>query len=212
MTWFNRMMAGVSLVALSFAGATGCSSDSSSPYADPRSIVDPEEVPETKRVRRLTADQFFASLFVATGQRWDDQEQFAATLGRPDFAEVTAEGREMSVGFAKLAGDAARQTCRRAVEQDLGEGDPGSRVILREIDTVDPLDPFDPKITDNLRYLTLRFLGVYVTDDEDRRIQPWLSVLQDGLDPADDARFGEAADRWIAVCTGLTLHPDFLTY
>jgi hypothetical protein len=58
----------------------------------------------------------------------------------------------------------------------------------------------------------LRFLGVYAVDDEDRRIQPWLSVLQDGLDPIDEARFGEAQDRWIAVCTGLALHPDFLTY
>lgn len=212
MTWLKRTLAGLCLVALSLAGGAGCSSDSSSPYSDPRSIVDPEEVPETKRVRRLTADQFFASLLVATGQRWDEQEQFAATLGRPDFAEVTAEGREMSVGFAKLAGDAARQTCRRAVERDLGESDPGSRVILREIVEVNPLDPFDAEVTDNLRYLTLRFLGVHVIDDADRRIQPWLSVLQDGLDPSDEARFGEAADRWIAVCTGLALHPDFLTY
>ena len=71
MTWFNRMLAGVFLVATSLTGATGCSSESSSPYVDPRSIVDPEEVPETKRVRRLTADQFFASL-----QRFDLRAQF----------------------------------------------------------------------------------------------------------------------------------------
>ena len=82
--------------------AIGCSSDPQ-PYTDPRSIVAPEEVPETKRIRRLTADQFVASLDGATGQRWDDEEEFAATLGRPDFAEVTAEGRERSGGVAKLA-------------------------------------------------------------------------------------------------------------
>lgn len=205
------MAAGLGLVIVSSTAAIGCSSDSS-PYVDPRSIVAPEEVPETKRIRRLTADQFFASLFVATGQRWDDEQQFAATLGRPDFAEVTAEGREMSVGFAKLAGDAARQTCRRAVEQDRETADAGSRVVLREINDVGQLDPFDPSVGENLRYLVLRFLGAYVIDDEDRRLQPWFSVLQDGLDPADEARFGEAQDRWIAVCTGLALHPDFLTY
>jgi len=210
-SWLKSMAAGLGLVIVSSTAAVGCSSDSS-PYVDPRSIVAPEEVPETKRIRRLTADQFFASLFVATGQRWDDEQQFAATLGRPDFAEVTAEGREMSVGFAKLAGDAARQTCRRAVEQDIETPDAGSRAILRKIEDVAQLDPFDPSVGDNLRYLVLRFLGVYAVDDEDRRIQPWLSVLQDGLDPIDEARFGEAQDRWIAVCTGLALHPDFLTY
>ena len=204
------MIAGLSLV-LASTVAVGCSSDSS-PYTDPRSVVAPEEVPETKRIRRLTADQFFASLFVATGQRWDDERQFAATLGRPDFGEVTTEGREMSVGFAKLAGDAARQTCRRAVEQDRDTADADSRVVFRKINDMSELDPFDPAVGENLRYLVLRFLGVHVIDDEDRRLQPWFSILQDGLDPTDEARFGEAQDRWIAVCTGLALHPDFLTY
>lgn len=211
MSWSNSMIAGVCLALVSSVVVPGCSSDSS-PYVDPRSLVSPEDVPETKRIRRLTADQFLSSLFVATGQRWSDEEQFAATLGRPDFAEVTAEGREMSVGFAKLAGDAARETCRDAVEQDLNTADAGERVILRRLADVAPLDPFDPSVGENLRYLTLRFLGVHVTDDTDRRLEPWLNVLQDGLLPEDEARFGEAADRWIAICTGLALHPDFLTY
>ena len=211
MIWSKNMTAGLCLVIVSSTTAIGCSSDSS-PYTDPRSVVSPEEVPETKRIRRLTADQFFASLEVATGQRWDDERQFAATLGRPDFAEVTAEGREMSVGFAKLAGDAARQTCRRAVEQDRDETDPDSRVVLRKINEVGQLDPFDPNVGENLRYLVLRFLGVYAIDDADRRLQTWFNLLQDGLVATDEARFGEAEDRWIAVCTGLALHPDFLTY
>jgi len=210
-SWFKTMDAGLCLAIVVSLGALGCSSEAA-PYADPRSEVSPEEVPETKRIRRLTADQFFAALFVATGQRWDDERQFAATLGRPDFSEVTAEGREMSVGFAKLAGDAARQTCRRAVEQDRDITDPESRTILKRISSVEQLDPFDPGASENLRYLALRFLGVYITDDADRRLQPWFTILQEGLDPTDDARFERAQDRWIAVCAGLALHPDFLTY
>ena len=210
MSWFKRFRAGLALAIVMGVAVEGCSSEAA-PYTDPRSAVSPEEVPETKRIRRLTADQFFASLFVATGQRWDDENQFAATLGRPDFSEVTAEGREMSVGFAKLAGDAARQTCRRAVEQDRDLSDPESRTILRGV-SVDPLDPFDSRASENLRYLLLRFLGVYITDDSDRRLQPWLDILQEGLDPIDDARFERAQDRWTAVCAGLALHPDFLTY
>jgi hypothetical protein len=207
----NWSKIGLAIAIASSVAATGCSGGSTS-YDDPRRVVDPEQVPETKRIRRLTADQFFASLNVATGQRWDDEEQFAATLGRPDFAEVTVEGREMSVGFAKLAGDAARETCRRAVEQDRGTADQASRVILRRISSIDQLDPFDTNVGDNLRYLVLRFHGVYAIDDDDRRLQPWFTVLQDGLSATDEERFAEAEDRWIAVCTGLALHPDFLTY
>jgi hypothetical protein len=205
------MAAGLAIAVVSSVAAIGCTGDSTA-YDDPRRIVDPEEVPETKRIRRLTADQFFASLRIATGQQWDDEEQFAATLGRPDFAEVTVEGREMSVGFAKLAGDAARQTCRRAVEQDRNTADAESRSILRHIASTDQLDPFDASIAENLRYLVLRFHGVHAVDDDDRRIQPWITLLQDGLTATDEGRFAEAEDRWIAVCTGLALHPDFLTY
>ena len=211
MSRYKNLVAGLAVAILSSVAATGCSSESAT-YADPRRIVDPEQVPETKRIRRLTADQFFASLRIATGQRWDDEEQFAATLGRPDFGEVTVEGREMSVGFAKLAGDAARQTCGRAVEQDREIADPASRAILRRVATADPPDPFDAGVGENLRYLLLRFHGLHVIDDEDRRLQPWFTLLQDGLNAADEGRFAEAADRWTAVCTGLALHPDFLTY
>ena len=211
MNWSKSMAAGVAFAIVSSLVAIGCS-EGSSVYDDPRRIVDPEQVPETKRIRRLTADQFFASLEVATGQEWDDEEQFAATLGRPDFAEVTVEGREMSVGFAKLAGDAARQTCRRAVEQDRDTADPAARAILRRIASTDQLDPFDANVGDNLRYLVLRFHGVHATDDADRRLQPWFTLLQDGLSATDEGRFVEAEDRWIAVCVGLALHPDFVTY
>ena len=211
MIWSKRMATGVAFAIVSSLVAMGCS-EGSSGYEDPRRIVDAEQVPETKRIRRLTADQFFASLEIATGQRWDDQEQFAATLGRPDFAEVTVEGREMSVGFAKLAGDAARETCRRAVEQDRNTADAAARTILRRIGSTEQLDPFDASVGDNLRYLVLRFHGVYATDDADRRLQPWFTLLQDGLSATDEGRFAEAEDRWVAVCTGLALHPDFLTY
>jgi len=209
--WYKSVAAGLTVAIVSSVAAIGCTGDSAA-YDDPRRIVDPEQVPETKRIRRLTADQFFASLRIATGQQWDDEEQFAATLGRPDFGEVTVEGREMSVGFAKLAGDAARQTCRRAVEQDRNTADAESRSILRHIASTDQLDPFDASVGENLRYLVLRFHGVHAVADDDRRLQPWITLLQDGLSATDEGRFAEAEDRWIAVCTGLVLHPDFLTY
>lgn len=209
--WTKGMATGIAVAIACSSLAFGCSSETAG-YDDPRRIIDPEQVPETKRIRRLTADQFFASLKIATGQQWDDERRFAATLGRPDFAGVTVQGREMSVGFAKLAGDAARQTCRRAVRQDRDTTDPASRVILKRVSEVGQLDPFDEQVGENLRYLLLRFHGVLATDDADRRLRPWFTLLQDGLSATDEARFDEAEDRWAAVCTGLALHPDFLTY
>jgi hypothetical protein len=83
---------------------------------------------------------------------------------------------------------------------------------LRKIANVDQLDPFDASVGENLRYLVLRFHGAYATDDADPRVEPWFTLLQDGLSATDEERFAEAEDRWIAVCTGLALHPDFLTY
>lgn len=209
--WTKGMARGIAVAIACSSLAFGCSSETAG-YDNPRRIIDPEQVPETKRIRRLTADQFFASLKIATGQQWDDERRFAATLGRPDFAGVTVQGREMSVGFAKLAGDAARQTCRRAVGQDRDTADPASRVILNRVSEVGQLDPFDEQVGENLRYLLLRFHGVLATDDADRRLRPWFTLLQDGLSATDEARFDEAEDRWAAVCTGLALHPDFLTY
>ena len=209
--WTKGMATGIAVAIACSSLAFGCSSETAG-YDNPRRIIDPEQVPETKRIRRLTADQFFASLKIATGQQWDDERRFAATLGRPDFAGVTVQGREMSVGFAKLAGDAARQTCRRAVRQDRDTADPASRVILKRVSEVGQLDPFDEQVGENLRYLLLRFHGVLATDDADRRLRPWFTLLQDGLSATDEARFDEAEDRWAAVCTGLALHPDFLTY
>lgn len=198
-------------IAFAWCLGVGCKGELSG-SGDPRINVNPEDVPETKRIRRLTADQFFDSLEVATGQRWDDEEEFAATIGRPDFQTVTQEGREMSVGFAKLAGDAARETCRTAVDQDIEEGNAGSRLILRQLASVAPLDPFDANIGDNLRYLALRFHGLHITDDADVRLEPWFNLLQSGLSATDDTRFEQADDRWTAVCVGMALHPDFLTY
>ena len=58
MTRVKSVAAGLCLAITVSLAATGCTSDPQ-PYTDPRSVVAPEEVPETKRIRRLTADQFF---------------------------------------------------------------------------------------------------------------------------------------------------------
>ncbi|MEM7437159.1 MAG: hypothetical protein AAF436_18535 [Myxococcota bacterium] len=185
----------------------GCTGELSG--SEPRSPNDTNAQPETKRLVRLTADQFFRSLEVTTGQRWSRENQYASTLGKPDFNQSTQEAREISVSFVKLAGDAAREVCGRAVDADLEMGESGDRVLLKHLNG---LDPEDDSALENLRYLVLRFHGTYLTDDFDSRLEPWTSILRTDLPTEPGEREAQARDRWKAVCVGLVTHPDFLTY
>ncbi len=168
----------------------------------------PAEHPKARQIARLSADQFHAALQVATGQSWPAFPTFAAALGKPDLAEVTDEGKSFSVSFDKFVHDAARVTCRAAVDADLGGELDGAPVILRHAQAS---DRSPAAYVANLQYLLLRFLAIEV-DEGDPRLDPWLTLLEapppDG-EELDDARM---ADRWWAVCVGLATHPDFLSY
>ncbi len=185
----------------------GCTGDLSG--SEPRNPNDPNAVPETKRIVRLTADQLFRSIEVTTGQTWSREDQYAPTLGKPDFNQATEESQDISVSFVKLAGDAAREVCGEAVDADLALGNPDDRIIVKHLNG---LDPEDDSVLTNLRYLVLRFHGIHMTDDLDSRLDPWAAIMRTDL-PADvGERESQARDRWKAVCVGLITHPDFLTY
>lgn len=172
-----------------------------------REVVGPAQHDDTRRVRRLTADQFYSSLTTVTGQAWDGYARYANALGRPDLAEVTDEGRDLSVTFEKLVDDASRETCRDAIVADRTAAE-GAGVIVRHVTLADR----DPSaLAMNLRYMFLRFLSVEITADDDSRLDPWMTLL---TTPPEE---GELSDtdmeyRWQAVCVGLVTHPDFLTY
>lgn len=195
----------VALAAVAALGA-GCGEETSGGEGDAviRESAGPADVPPARRVRRLTAEQFHRSLEVATGHPWSRYEQFAGALGRPDYAEVTDEGLELSVTFDKLVHDAARETCSRTLADEFGGGDPAEHEILREV-TIGSRDV--DAYRRNLRYLHLRFLGADVPVD-DPRLNPYLDML---TYPA-PVGTGQMAERWTAVCVALATHPDFLTY
>lgn len=163
------------------------------------------EGPGGRRVRRMTAAQFHRSLVTVTGQPWPLFDEYAGSMGRADFAEITDEGRELSVTFDKFVHDAALHSCAAAVEAD-GEG-LGAGTIMRWV-AVSERD--EVKIRRNLDYLMLRLLGQEMRD-EDSRVEPWMRLLLAAPDEGelDDALMRE---RWIAVCMGLVTHPDFITY
>ncbi|MEM9067424.1 MAG: hypothetical protein AAGE52_02930 [Myxococcota bacterium] len=170
-----------------------------------REVVGEAVYEETRQVRRLTADQFFRSLTTVTGQVWSGYDRYANALGRPDLAEVTDEGRDLSVTFEKLVDDASRETCRNAVVSDRTAEE---QVIVRHV-TLSDREP--AALAENLRYLFLRFLSVEITSNDDPRLQPWMELLTTA--PAEGEFNDNAMEfRWQAVCVGLVTHPDFLTY
>ncbi|MCH9681796.1 MAG: hypothetical protein K0V04_10215, partial [Deltaproteobacteria bacterium] len=91
--------------------------------------------PPGRNIRRMSATQFHQSLTTVTGQAWPEFEDYAGAMGKADFAEITVEGRELSVTFDKFIHDAAMYSCTEAISADSAEpgpGEPASEgVILR---------------------------------------------------------------------------------
>lgn len=164
--------------------------------------------PVGRSMRRMTAAQFHRSLVTVTGQPWPLFDEYAAAMGQADFAEITDEGRELSVTFDKFVHDAALHSCAAAIAADGDGSDSGTTGTVMRWVTVSERDLV--KIRRNLDYLMLRFLGQEM-DDEDSRVEPWMALLtaEPGEGELDDALMRE---RWTAVCIGLVTHPDFLTY
>ena len=90
------------LMLLALAGCNGQIGDSASGEPEPETpaTVAPERdpvgeatLPAGRRLRRMSAEQFVASLEVATGERWADYEGFAAAMGRADYGADRGEAR-----------------------------------------------------------------------------------------------------------------------
>ncbi len=163
----------------------------------------PSEFPVGRRIRRMTADQYIRSLTVATGQSWPLYEDYAAALGKADFAGITSDDRSLSVTFDKFIHDAAQYTCRTALDDDVTNG---GATILREVG-VEETD--EDALRRNLQYLMLRFLAVSLPTD-DPRLDPWLGLLTAGS--TSEITDAVRQERWSAVCVGLATHVDFVTY
>ena len=220
--WLPRLLSAVALALVTACNGGGAPVDPRDPMdpvepegpdidRDPRG---PSDLPPARAPERLTAAQIHASLRVATGQSWADFEDAAATLGQPDYSQTTEEGRQMSVAFETLVGEAARETCAAAITADRAlPATDEARAILRGVDLEAP----DAALRRaNLRRLILRFHGHEVVADDDPRVTPWLELLDAPIEPSDVGARATAADvealRWQAVCVGLATHPDFLTY
>ena len=205
--------------ALGLAAAAGCSDD-----AD---VAPPAETTSQAHAntRRITVDQLAGSLAVVTGQAepWQipdedglgdvnalDQKVLGATLGRPDYLQVTHEPAAVDSLYLKLSDDMARNVCNNMFATDAAQSDSDEREITRFIANDETED--SAAINENLRYLLLRFHGRNVTDDAG--VSDLRAVFDGSVAAATEIPTGStrALEGWRSVCIALLKSPAFHIY
>lgn len=164
--------------------------------------------PPNRARRRMNIDQLDAAFRRTSGGiGWTEMrgnrevnlfEELSATLGKPDFIQITTESLEPSALFQKFLDDASRQVCARMVEVDQQRG--AEPVLLPAPDAAGDVD-----IDAHLQHLVLRFHGRDLPiDSPDLMHWRWLY---------DSVVFvGDDVTGWQSVCATLFTHPDFYSY
>jgi hypothetical protein len=163
--------------------------------------------PAIRARRRMNLDQLEAAfLQVSDGLNWTERRgnndvslfrELSATLGKPDYIQITTEILEPTALFQKFLDDAARQVCQKMVTRDAEQA---SNALVR-IDGTDAA-----VVSEHLRDLILRFHGRLLAEDS-RDLAQW-QWLYDSI-----VRMTEIPEApWNAVCVALFTHPDFYTY
>ena len=160
--------------------------------------------------RRMTIEQLSVSLKeVSGGLQWEDDReedqlvQLSATLGVPDYIEITDEVLEPSLLFHRFLDEAANTICLELVEVDALRPDE-ERVFFVEAEATQTAMASTQA---NLRYLLLRFHGHDHAEDS-AEIERWTDLFMMTL----DATNGDPKSAWRTVCVALTTHPDFYAF
>lgn len=179
--------------------------------------------PTTRAVRRLRIDALQAAMTKVAGNdvagnpiRWMyngndgfSDAAFGKALGRPDYLTSTDESTVPNALYLKFVGDAARDICTQMAKNDLKRTDAASRALFPKA----PVDgtASDVQVSDNLRYLLLRFLGLRVADT-DPMVPALRAVYDAGVASVSAPSGGEltpAAEGWRGVCVTLFESPLF---
>jgi hypothetical protein len=172
----------------------------------------PTEAPVRPR-RRMDIDQLDRAIRrVTRGVGWTEMRNgvevnlfvdLAATLGKADFIQVTADNLETSAIFQKFLGDAARSVCERRLTGRSRHPRPG--------DARDPAGRSRGRRRRAPRRAAHQPCARSSTASPRRRTaRPWPSwrwLYQSELHVSRDP-----LRAWNAVCVALFTHPDFYTY
>jgi hypothetical protein len=168
-----------------------------------QSWAHPDQVPLGQMPRRLEVEHLRNSIpRLFGGIQWVDDtgrvmwDRLSRTLGEADYLEVTETNSNPSPLFAKFMDDMAWQVCGNALDRDNRTERPEERLILRFAEDRDA----------NLRWLRLKFHGIYVAEDATEGILAYRQLHQDLL------AAGTPGRAWLAVCVAMITAPEFLVY
>ncbi|MCG3173989.1 MAG: hypothetical protein GMKNLPBB_02206 [Myxococcota bacterium] len=189
---------------------------------------DPPAPPTGKATRRMSVDQLRRSLpILFDGREWilEDKKNrinlldgtlqaiekydqnggklipgLAGTLGEADYLLTSQSNLDPNTLFSRYMDDMALSMCGAALVED-GKNSvsaPEKRIILRY-----PVD-----VDRNLRYLRLKFHGVYVPENTTDGIRELRQLYDNTLKQPN----GNPGAAWLAVCVALVSSPEMMTY
>ncbi|MBX2798532.1 MAG: hypothetical protein KTR31_12700 [Myxococcales bacterium] len=161
--------------------------------------------------RRMDIQQLDASIRRVTGGiGWDDSRgnsefvALSATLGVPDYLDVTTEDLQPTLLFQKFLDDAAHEVCDELVDREATGG--AGNVLLVGLTADDTFAEHRAEIEGALSSALLRFHGRSVATT-DPQLEPWTFLFESTELVTESPR-----SAWRTVCVGLLTHPDFYTY
>jgi len=183
-------------------------------------LVDQGEVsllpaPPARLRQRMNLDQLAATISRTTGglawtegtggNQKDLFTELAATLGKPDYRQITQEDLSPSSLFQKFLDDAARDVCTKLVEVEVAAPEL-DRHLMIHVEPTDDLEAMALGMDDNLRELLLRFHGKRLDADAPELVQwRWLATSVANVTQS-------PTQGWRAVCVALITHPQFYSY
>ena len=156
--------------------------------------------------RRMSVDQVKASVeYLFPGITWtgssrtvrNEFQRLSRTLGKADYINLTRNMIEPNMLFMKYMDDMAGQVCKKAIAHDQGEPTEAKRMFVR----------YPKDIDKNLRFVRLKFHGIYVPETSTASITGLAKLYSDILAATRDSKRA-----WEGVCVAVLTAPEFFAY
>jgi len=137
------------------------------------------------------------------GITWRDKrganmfDKYAITLGRADYIQLNNDNDEVTKLFMKLMDDMATNVCKQAIAADFKQTDAARRHFVRD----------QKDVNKTLRYIRLKFHGLYVPANQTDGIKPYRSLYDKVLAAKKDNKVA-----WELVCVATLTAPEFFVY
>ena len=174
----------------------------------------PTTPPSSRPRKRINIDQLDAAIQRVTGGTgWTAKNgtnefvTLAATLGKPNYTDMTSEDLEPTSLFQKFLADAAQSVCKKVAAADLPEKTAAKRQLMRAVGVSDTIKTNPVGVNKNLAWLMLRYHNRLVSPNA-TELEAWRFLFESATLVS-----GNKPDQaWRTVCVALIVHPHFYTY